>query len=67
MEQEILEMIKLDSGKDGYGLLIIHFTDRFGKDKEKEIKKILNKLCKLNKIVCLDSHYFYFYQETKNE
>lgn len=63
MEQEILEMIKSDSDKDGYGLMLIHFTKHFGKDKEKEIKRILNKLCKMNKIVCLDIHYFYFYQD----
>lgn len=63
MEKEILEMIKSDSDKDGYGLMVIHFTNRFGKDKEQEIKRILNKLCKMNKIVCLDIHYFYIYQD----
>ena len=63
MEQEILEMIKSDSEKDGYGLMVIHFINRFGKDKEQEIKRILNKLCKMNKIVCLDIHYFYVYQD----
>ena len=63
MENEIIEMIKNDSDKNGYGLMKIHFIRKFGEDKENEIKRILNKLCKLNKIVCLDSHYFYFYQD----
>lgn len=63
MEKEILEMIKKDSDNDGYGLMLVHFTDRFGKDKASEIKRILNKLCKINRIVCLDIHYFYVYKE----